>query len=59
MDPYVSKRNCRFSLVFKQSYLGLQGYIDANMAKDVDGKKSIIGYVYTLGGIVISWGSKL
>ena len=47
------------ALCFKQSNLEFQGYVDANMAKDVDGKKSTIGYVYTLGGTTISWVSKL
>ena len=47
------------ALCFKQSDLGLQGYVDADMAGDVDDRKSSIGYVYTLGGTTISWVSKL
>ena len=47
------------ALCFKQSNLGLQGYVDADMAGDVDGKKSTTGYVYTLGGTMISWVLKL
>ena len=47
------------ALYFKQSDLGLQGYIDVNMVGDVDGRKSITMYVYTLGGTTISWVSKL
>ena len=43
-----------FALSFKQSDLRLQCYIDANMAGDVDGRKS-----YTLGGTTITWVSKL
>ncbi|RVW39078.1 Retrovirus-related Pol polyprotein from transposon TNT 1-94 [Vitis vinifera] len=39
--------------------LGLQGYVDANMASDIDGKKSTMGYVYTLDGTIVSWVSKL
>ena len=46
-------------MCFKQSDLRLQGYVDANMDGDVDGKKSTIGYMYTLGGTTISWVSKL
>lgn len=29
------------------------------MAGDIDGKKSTIGYVYSLGGTVVNWQSKL
>ena len=29
------------------------------MARDVDGRKSATGYVYTLGGTTISWVSKV
>ena len=47
------------ALCFKQSNLGLQSYVDADMAGDVDGKKSTTGYVYTLGDTTISWVSKL
>ena len=37
----------------------LQGYVDAKMVGAVDGRKSTIGYVYTLEGTTISWVSKL
>ena len=47
------------SLCFKQLDLGLQGYVDADMAEDVDGRKSTTEYVYTLGGTTISWVLKL
>ena len=47
------------ALCFKQSDLGLQGYVVADMAGDVDGKKITTRYVYTLGGTTISWVSKL
>ena len=47
------------ALYFKQSDLGLQTYVDANMAGDVDGRKSTTRYVYTLGGTIINWVSKL
>ena len=39
--------------------MGLQGYVDADMVGDVDGRKSTTEYVYTLGGMTISWVSKL
>ena len=47
------------ALCFKWSDLGLQGYADADMAGDVNGRKSTTKYVYTLGGTTISWVSKL
>ena len=33
--------------------------VDADLAENVDIKRSTIGYVYTLGGTVVSWGSQL
>ena len=48
-----------YALCFKKSDLGLEGFVDADMAGDVDGRKSTTGYVYTLGGTVVSWVSKL
>ncbi|XP_068653826.1 secreted RxLR effector protein 161-like [Aristolochia californica] len=32
---------------------------DADMVEDIDGRKSTIGYVYTLGGTTVSWVSNL
>ena len=46
-------------MCFKQLDLGLKGYVNANMARDVDSKKIITDYMYTLGGRAISWVSKL
>ena len=47
------------ALCFRKSDLELQGFVDADMAGDVDGRKSTTGYVYTLGGTAVSWVSKL
>ena len=33
--------------------------VDANSVGNVDIRRSIIGYVYTLGGTTVSWGSQL
>ena len=33
--------------------------VDADLAGNVDIRRSTIGYVYTLGGTVVSWGSQL
>ena len=40
------RRTGGLALCFKESDLELQGYVDVNMAGDVDGRKSTIGYVY-------------
>ena len=45
--------------MFQEVRLGITGYVDANMAGDVDDRKSTTGYVYTLGGTSINWVSKL
>ena len=47
------------ALCFGGSNTILQGYVDANMASDKDSKRSTIGYVFTVGGTIVSWISKL
>ena len=37
----------------------LDGYIDSDMAGDIDSKKSISGFMMTFTGGVVSWQSKL
>ena len=37
----------------------LIGYVDSDLAGDVDTRKSTTGYVYTLGGTAVSWVSRL
>ena len=46
-------------LSFKRSNLTLQGFSDADLGDDLDGRKSTTGYNFTLGGTAISWKSKL
>lgn len=53
------KGSSGFTLCFRKSDLGLNGYVDADNGGDVDSRKSTTGYVYTLGGTAISWVSKL
>ena len=36
-----------------------EGFVEADLARDVNHRKSTIGYVYTLGGTVVSWVSQL
>ena len=46
-------------LYFTGASLKLQGCVDANLASDIDGRKSTTGFVFTLGGTAISWVSNL
>jgi hypothetical protein len=47
------------SLCFTGADLKLQGYVDADLAGDVNSRKSSTGFVYTLGGAAVCWASKL
>ena len=47
------------ALCFKGGDTILTGYVDADLAGNVDIRRSTIGYVYTLGGTAVSWGSQL
>ena len=47
------------ALCFGGSDTVLQGSVDANMAGDKDNKRSTTGYVFTVGGTIVSWISKL
>ena len=46
-------------LCFKGGDMVLTGYVDADLAGNVDIRRSTTGYVYTLGGTAVSWGSQL
>ena len=37
----------------------LQGFVDSDMEGDKDSRRSTTGYVFTIGGIKVSWISKL
>ena len=37
----------------------LQGYVDTDLASDIDSRKSTTRFVFTLGGTTISWASNL
>jgi hypothetical protein len=47
------------ALCFGGSDTFLQGYVDSDMAGDKDSMKSTTGYVFTIGGTIVSWISKL
>ena len=46
-------------LHFGGSNSDLQGYVDSDLARDIDTRWSTIGYVFTIGGAAVSWGSRL
>ena len=52
------KVTSHYSLCFGGSNSCLQGYVDFDMAGDLDGGKSTIGYIFTIGGTIVSWISK-
>ena len=47
------------ALCFGGSNCVLHGYVDSDMAGDKDNKRSTTRYVFTLGGTIVSWISKL
>ena len=47
------------ALYFKGGDTILTGYVDVDLAGNVDIRRSTTGYVYTLGGTVVSWVSQL
>uniref|UniRef100_A0A3Q7EB23 Reverse transcriptase Ty1/copia-type domain-containing protein n=1 Tax=Solanum lycopersicum TaxID=4081 RepID=A0A3Q7EB23_SOLLC len=47
------------SLCFGKGKVTLQGFVDADLGGDVDSSKSTSGYIYTIGGIAVSWMSRL
>ena len=46
-------------LCFTGASLKLQDYVDADFTGDIDSRKSTTGFVFTLGGIAISWALNL
>ncbi|KAE8664067.1 hypothetical protein F3Y22_tig00112857pilonHSYRG00227 [Hibiscus syriacus] len=47
------------ALCFKGGDTTLTGYVDADLAENVNIRMSTTGYVYTLGGTAVSWVSQL
>ncbi|KAI3780212.1 hypothetical protein L2E82_10183 [Cichorium intybus] len=46
-------------LRYGQSNTGVVGYVDSDFGKDLDKRRSITGYVFTLNGCAISWKAQL
>ena len=60
MDPQISAGYCRQSTLFQRwRYDTNRLLVDADSAGNVDIRRNTIGYVYTLGGTTVSWGSQL
>ena len=47
------------ALCFGGSSTVLQGYVDSDMVGDKDSRRSTTGYVFTMGGTIVSWISKI
>lgn len=54
------KGSTDLKLMFTRSNnMKVQGYCDSDFAADLDRRRSISGYVFTIGGNVVSWKSSL
>ena len=47
------------ALCFKGSNAALSGFVDSDLAGDIDSQRSTTGYVFTIGGTAVSWISRL
>ena len=60
MDPHISAGYYGQSTLFQRwRYNTNKLLVDADLAGNVDIRRSTIGYVYTLEGTAVSWGSQL
>ena len=60
MDPQIFMGYYRQSTLFQRwRYDTNRLLVGADSAGNVDIRRSTIGYVYTLGGTAVSWGSQL
>jgi ATP-binding cassette subfamily B (MDR/TAP) protein 1 len=46
-------------LQFEKSRDGLVGYVDSDYAGDLNNRRSLTGYVFTIGGCGVSWKASL
>ena len=53
------RRTSNVALCYGESEFTFRGYVDLDFVRDLDKRKSIIGYVFTLAEGVVSWLSKL
>ena len=53
------RRTCSFGLKYKKAEDKLVGYSDSDFCGDLDKRRSLTGYCFTLFGNVISWKASL
>ena len=53
------RSSSKLCLTFGDSKPVLKGYVDADWAGDLDGRKSTSGYLFTFAGRAVSWQSRL
>ena len=62
MDTSISSRYADVGLVYdKSSNTGdsVTGYVDSDYAGDINKRRSLTGYIFTLSGSAISWKATL
>ena len=59
MDFQVLRGSSKLCLIFGDSKPILEGYVDANWAGDLNGRKSTSGYLFTFARGPVSWQSRL
>ncbi|KAG8472509.1 hypothetical protein CXB51_035268 [Gossypium anomalum] len=57
--PYSSVVGSLMYAMFGRTRDGVIGYVDANFAGDLDRRRSLTGYVFTIGSCAISWKATL
>ncbi|GKD15779.1 hypothetical protein Tco_1204937 [Tanacetum coccineum] len=50
-----SRPDLSYALKFRKSKYRLVGYVDSDYAGDLDKRRSLTGYVFTVGGCDVSW----
>nr|CAD40363.2 OSJNBa0093P23.9 [Oryza sativa Japonica Group] len=57
--PYSSAVGSLMYAMFGRSRDGLIGYVDSDFPGDLDRRRSLTGYVFTIGGCAVSWKASL
>ncbi|KAG8478472.1 hypothetical protein CXB51_028273 [Gossypium anomalum] len=57
--PYSSAVGSLMYAMFGRTKDGVIGYVDADFAGDLERRRSLTGYVFTIGGCAISWKATL
>ncbi|PHT86302.1 hypothetical protein T459_11018 [Capsicum annuum] len=59
IEKVLHKFNMQNSKPFGRNRDGVIGYVDSDFAGDHDKRRSLTGYVFTIGGCAISWKATL